>query len=73
MEELPPTGAEAGIECPRRRNESDSRRCSLGGEPDAWVQKGVEEIGDERHHEVDDADDEDAARQQRKVLCLRCV
>ncbi len=37
-------------------------------EPDPGVEDGVEDVGDQRHHQVDDPDHEDARRQQREVL-----
>ena len=48
------------------------RRSSLGGpEADPRVEDGVEDVGDQRHDEVDDADHEHARRQQRDVLLTR--
>ena len=47
------------------------RRAHSAAEPNARVEKGVEDVGDQRHDEVDEADDEHPGGQQRQVLLPR--
>ena len=49
----------------------DDRVIRRRPEPDPWVERGVEDVGDQRDDEVDDPDHEDARGQQRKVLLSR--
>ena len=70
----------------RRRRSERAARASLGGgvigavtsiwvlgasEADPRVQRGVEDVGDQGHDEIDDADHEHARGQQRKILLPR--